>query len=492
MAETLETPRRPGLLRQSRELLADPVTAEKRRILAERWAGLDPAQRTPTQILGRKATGCGATVGVQPRCDFSCTGCYLGAEANRVPALPTAAVLAQLDQMRAWLGPKSNVQISDGEATLRPTGELIEILRYARAIGVVPMLMTHGDSFRRRPGLLERLMVEGGLTEVGIHVDITQRGRLGYQVPRSEAELMPLREEFAALVRVARRTTGRPLRCATTVTVTAGNLSGVADVVRWCVRNRDVFGLVSFQPLAQVGRTRKGLAGIEVADLWREVGRATAGFGAPLATGAPIHFGHPDCTRIVPFVAVERRARRSEPDAPVRLLQLIRDDPEDAAFLEEFLETGLAGAAFRDDRPLEFTARLAGLLRHGGGWTLGRGRRWLAGRLGRELGLSLPRLALDLLAGRLRLSGFTVSSHHFMSPAEARTTAGQARLAACVFRLPAHGEMVPMCQMNAGGVRERLYAEIAAAQQSEQRLAQVKMEPNDMPSHSEGGISSQQ
>ncbi|HYH47431.1 MAG TPA: radical SAM protein, partial [Thermoanaerobaculia bacterium] len=254
-AESSDIPRRPGLLQRARELVRDPATGEKRRILAERWAGLDPALRTPSQILGRKVTGCGATVGIQPRCDFSCTGCYLGAEANHVPPLPTAAILAQLDQMRAWLGPKSNVQISDGEATLRPTEELIEVLRHARAIGVIPMLMTHGDSFRRRPGLLERLMVEGGLTEVGIHIDITQRGRLGYKVPRSEAELTPLREEFAAIVRTARRSTGRPLRCATTVTVTADNLAGVAGIVRWCVRNRDVFGLISFQPLAQVGRT---------------------------------------------------------------------------------------------------------------------------------------------------------------------------------------------------------------------------------------------
>src|SRR5262249_34999177 len=163
-----------------------------------------------------------ATIGIQPRCDFACTGCYLGHEANRVPALPTAAVLRQLDELRRWLGPKSNVQITDGEVTLRPVEELIAILRYARSIGVSPMVMTPGDNLRRqrrRPGLLERLMTEGGLTEISIHVDITQRGRDGYQAPRSELELMPLREEFAALIREARRRTGRPLRAAMTLTV---------------------------------------------------------------------------------------------------------------------------------------------------------------------------------------------------------------------------------------------------------------------------------
>lgn len=60
------------------------------------------------------------------------------------------------------------------------------------------------------------------------------------------------------------------------------------------------------------------------------------------------------------------------------------------------------------------------------------------------------------------VDGLTLTSHHFMSPEELRTDLGQERLAACVFRLPYKGEMVPMCRMNAGGVRDQLYAEILA------------------------------
>jgi len=48
-----------------------------------------------------------------------------------------------------------------------------------------------------------------------------------------------------------------------------------------------------------------------------------------------------------------------------------------------------------------------------------------------------------------------------MSPSELTTEVGRARLAACVFRLPHNGEMVPMCAMNAGGVRDEVYAEIS-------------------------------
>ncbi|HSS79547.1 MAG TPA: radical SAM protein [Thermoanaerobaculia bacterium] len=457
----------PGSLRRSFALFRDPATAEKRRILAERWAGLDPALRLPGQGLGQKATGCGATIGIQPRCDFACTGCYLGAEANRIPALPTAAILRQLDEMRRWLGPKSNVQITDGEVTLRPTGELVEILSYARSIGIIPMVMTHGDNFRRQPGLLERLMVEGSLTEVSIHVDITQRGRDGHKAPKSELELMPLREELAGMVREARRRTARTLRAAMTLTVTQDNLPQIADVVRWLIRNRDAFSLVSFQPLAQVGRTRKSQHGVTADELWTEIAKGTKDFGLDLRGAGPMHFGHTDCTRFVPLLTLER------PGGDLRVYQFIRDEPEDVAVMSEFFARGLGGMAFRDDRPLELAARALGFIRTDPHWLLGRVRRWAAGRFRTEAGTSLGRLLVDILRGQVHLGGFTLTSHHFMNPAELQTEVGQARLAACVFRLPYEGKMVPMCQMNADGVRERFYAGITAGEPERRSLPVV-------------------
>lgn len=447
----------PRSIRRAWDLFRDPATPEKRALLAERWAGLDPALRLPGQGLGQKATGCGATIGIQPRCDFACTGCYLGHEANEVPALPMAAVLRQLDALRRWLGPKSNVQITDGEVTLRPVEELTAILRYARSIGVIPMVMTHGDNLRRRrrqPGLLERLMTEGGLTEISIHVDITQRGRDGYPAPRSELELMPLREEFAAMIREARRRTGRPLRAAMTLTVTQDNLPQISGVVRWLVRHRDAFSLVSFQPLAQVGRTRRNQRGVTATDLWREVSLGTEEFGLPLDDTGPMHFGHTQCTRFVPLVALQRG--EEEP----RLFRAIRNEPGDVAVMREFFAQGLGGVAFRDDDPLEKTARFLGMVRTAPSWMLGRARRWIDARSRAEAGIPLSRLLFDGLMRRLRIDTLTLASHHFMSPAEVRTPTGEERLAACVFRLPYEGRMVPMCEMNAGGVRERFYGEI--------------------------------
>jgi len=446
----------PLRLRTLWDLLRNPASAEKQALLRQRWEGLDLALRLPGQGLGQKATGCGGTVGVQPRCDFSCTGCYLGVEANRIPALPTAAILRQISELRVWLGPKSNIQITDGEVTLRPTGELIEILRHARSIGAVPMVMTHGDSFRRRPGLLEKLMEEGGLTEVSIHVDITQRGRDGYSVPKSELELMDLRDEMAELVREARRRTGRPLRAAASVTVTQENLGQVADVVIWNVRNRDAFSLISFQPVAQVGRTRKGLRGVTAGELWAEIGHAVAGFGLELSAGGagPLHFGHPSCTRFVPVLALERAGE------PPRLFEVIRDRPGDVEVMRGLFTRGLGGIAFRDDRPIEAFARSLGLIAAAPGWFLGPVRRWLAKRVREEMGIPAGRLLRDILRRQVRVDGLTLTSHHFMSPADLSTPEGRQRLDACVFRLPIHGQMVPMCRVNAGGVREEFYAEI--------------------------------
>ena len=71
---------------------------------------------------------------------------------------------------------------------------------------------------------------------------------------------MPLLEEFAQLIRDVSRRTGRKLRVTTTMTITADDLAGVPAVVRWLAAHTDVFRHVSFQPVAQVGRTAELLS----------------------------------------------------------------------------------------------------------------------------------------------------------------------------------------------------------------------------------------
>jgi hypothetical protein len=293
-----------------------------------------------------------------PRCDFACRGCYLGARANRVPAASLSEVKGQLVRLREWLGEGGNVQLTDGEVTLRPEGELIEMIRHARALGLVPMLMTHGDTFRRRPGLLERLVVAGGLSEVSLHVDTTQRGRHGFPEARREEELRPLRDELAEMVRRARRRTGRRLEVATTVTVTGENVTGVPEIVRWTLANADAIKLVSFLPVAAVGRTEVGLAGVTPDTLWRGIAEGLYGDPAAAARLAAHEgwLGHPACSRFVQGVVI-----RLPGEAPAFHPIFRPDDPVDRRFVDAWLAR-FGGLTFRLDRPGRALARVAGVV----------------------------------------------------------------------------------------------------------------------------------
>src|SRR2546428_13184676 len=135
-------------------------------VLAQAWAGLPDALRTPTQFLGRHYAGCAATIGVMPRCDFTCRGCYLGADANRSRPRSVEDVKAQMRAIRQWLGPTGNVQLTDGEGTLRAGAERVGLGASARTVGPVPVPRTPGQPFRRKPGLRGRPMGRGGLTGV--------------------------------------------------------------------------------------------------------------------------------------------------------------------------------------------------------------------------------------------------------------------------------------------------------------------------------------
>jgi hypothetical protein len=438
-------------------ILREPVLRETRENLARSWARLPAKFQTDRQMYGRQGNGCGATIGAMPRCDFACRGCYLGEDANTTPAQPVEEIKRQMRLLRPLLGNAGNLQLTDGEITLRPEHELIELIRYANELGLVPMVMTHGDSFRRRPGLLERLIVEGGLAEVSIHVDTTQRGRKGaaYKYALTEAELNPLRDEFAEMIRAAKRSTGRLLRCATTMTVTRENLSGVADVVRWLSYNADAFRLISFQPVAQVGRTEDGLGGgVSVEEVWAEVARGLdglAGAAERLARGEK-WLGHPGCNRFVHGV-VSRRVGETPRFHPVRE----EGDPVDARVVDEFLRR-FGGLSFRRDSRLEIVTRMIALLlraplfaaRHAVPYALHWLRRLRPGHPGRAL--------IDLVTRRLRINGLLFISHHFMSKAEIETADGQERLNLCVFKLVMGETATSMCEVNALGGRDRYYA----------------------------------
>ena len=448
-------------------IFRQPVGAEARRLLAHNWSTLDERMRVPQQMYGRQGNGCSATIGAMPRCDFACRGCYLNEDANKVPAESVDAIKEQMRLLRPLMGHAGNLQLTDGEVTLRPVEEVIELLRYARSLGLIPMLMTHGDSFRRRRGLLERLMVEGELTEVSIHVDTTQRGRVGERWRRaaSEADLNPLREEFAGMIREAQRATGLPLRAATTMTITRDNLDGVTDVVRWLTRNTDAFRLISFQPIAQVGRTEDGFGGgVSVESLWDRVaeGVGVEG-GSQRMRELGVWFGHEACNRMVNGVLLAR-------DDGTTSFHALRDaqNPTDRRVVDGFLRR-FGGISFRLDSRAEAIARGFGMLAQSplfisqsvAAWA----RQWSARAdvaRGGSRGSAI-RGAWRLLRGKTRATPLVIVSHHFMSREEVESPTGKERIAHCVFTVPINGQMMSMCEVNALGIREQYYAGLQRA-----------------------------
>ncbi|MCI0733773.1 MAG: radical SAM protein [Methylococcaceae bacterium] len=450
-----------GLRSGGRDLDSEVKSSGVRHNLASARRRIPEKFRTPNQFLGRQYAGCGATIGVMPRCDFACRGCYLGKEANRIPPESISGIKRQLDAIRAWLGDGGNVQITDGEVTLRPLEELLEIVRYARRTGLIPMLMTHGDTFLKSPDILRRLIEEAGLTEISVHIDTTQRGRKNreYRHAKSELELMALRDRFAELIREIRRQTGKSLQAATTFTLTDENLDQVPDVVQWAIRNADAFKMISFQPLARVGRTEAGLAASLTLDaLWNRIARGLAPQGPiPDLINHQGLFGHPACTRFVQGIVVDRsrHARRFYP-------LYSNEDTDTLNFLEDF-PTRFGGISLR---ALSRAARiqriaLAGLRESR--FVLTSVLPFLARSLAQYHPQGLLGTVASWITGNTRLNYLNIVSHHFMNRAELETPLGRERLDLCAFKVPINGSLVSMCEVNAAGIRDEYYRSLAFA-----------------------------
>jgi hypothetical protein len=263
--------------------------------------------------------------------------------------------------------------------------------------------------------------------------------------------------------RAARRTTGRPLKAATTMTVTSENLDGVPDVVAWVARNADAVRMISFQPIAQVGRTEAGLGGgVDVETLWERVGEGLARLGTPDAAAllrrSAVWFGHSACNRMVNgFVA-----RHGDGSAGTLRYHPLRDDADatDVRVVDGFLER-FGGISFRLDGASERAARMLGVVLAAPGFVLGSVLAF-AGQWLRRLGDgSATRGLTRVLARSVDVRPLVLVSHHFMSRAQLETPTGRERLAHCVFLVPVDGALVSMCEVNATGIREGYYAQLA-------------------------------
>jgi len=300
------------------------------------------------------------------------------------------------------------------------------------------MVMSHGQRFLDEPDYLKSLVRDYGLRKISIHIDSTQRGRPGANGQTTEVELHRVRNEMADLVREVRRETGLPLHAASTVTVTNQNLSEMSEVMSWFFSNADAFRILSFEPVADVGRTRKGHStAILNSELWKQVFTAAQrSFNTQ-----PVLFGHSKCNNVVPLLVARSK------DQTFIFEGLRKDNEDDQKFfslvMDRFLDhidwdQGVWKVLSVILNPALFFAFL----------------RWAFIRFRAER----PRLQALLRAclqtrSLPRLHPFMLVVHNFMSPAEMATEEGQERLDACMFKLSVDGELISMCEMNASELR---------------------------------------
>ncbi len=423
-----------------------PISGEKADVLRRRWAELPEELRTPNQISGRHLTHCGFTLGAS-YCSFHCTHCYLPKNANEVPIPSLEQMREQIDANRRFQGPGGGLQITGGDVAdaywrSGRQAELVEIVRYAYSTGLVPMVMTHGQTLIEHPEFLERLIVEGGLRQIAIHIDMTQAGRHGFPIGRikTEADLHPVRETFTELAQKLRAKTGAPIEFAHNCTVTRRNIEHVPEIIRWFLANPErthIWRMLSFQPEADTGRTIFSEKPITPADVWEKICEATA---LPLRRDATI-FGHPDCNSWSSLLI----ARPGGEFAP-----LLPDDAKwDAIFGDVLARIG--GLSLVTDDAGTPPYRLAGVLAQNPLLAL----RLAAYLGGHFLSGKFPRALLAaLLKGQVHTLGIGI--HNFMDAAKTATAAAdpviKSRLDSCVFKgaVKRDGEWtaVPMCQMN--------------------------------------------
>ena len=406
------------------------------------------AQEQKHQWLGVISTGCAATHNILERCDFYCSACYLTDEANHTPPLPFDEVKKQLDEIRARLGPSANTQITAGEVTLLPREELIRIVRYAIDIGLDPMVMTHGQHFLNDPTYLHELMVKGGLQKIAVHIDVTQRGRKFLKKGMREKDLHPLRDQFANMIRDARRITGLTLNAAHNLTITDQNYDDVPDVMEWAERNNDAFRMFSFQPTADVGRTKAKHQTNKQEAIWQNI---CANMKEP-SNRHTFTFGHPDCNTTSLLWVVRFNGEH-------RLMEIKRDNQKvDEWFFDEVMNSAFNGFYVDGVDNAVLLGKWLGMFmkspKYVWQWPVYSAyrswfeREWV-GRFVKTV----------LTGGEWSVTPLILVVHNFMSREDIDTPKGQERLASCAFKLPVEIEgqmrMVSMCEMNATDLRKK-------------------------------------
>ncbi len=365
-----------------------------------------------------------------------------------------AQMKEQIDANRRFQGPGGGLQITGGDVAdaywrSGRQDELVEIVRHAVGVGLVPMLMTHGQTLLEHPEFLEKLMIAGGLRQVAVHIDMTQAGRRNFPIQnvRSEAELHPVRESFTRLALGLRARTGLPLELAHNCTVTERNLEFVPEIVRWFLadpRRTRIWRILSFQPEANTGRTIFSKHPATPSLVWEMICR---GIGLPI-NGSAFIGGHPDCNQGASLLISERNGH---------LLPLLSPNEKTRELFGEILEKMGAISTMTTDGD----ARTGALVPYRVSGAFAKNPRLAFRIFARVISLVASRkIPFEFVRALALGQAHTVNigTHNFMDAARVADAASdpvtRSRLYACVFkgavknRATGEWEAVPMCAMN--------------------------------------------
>ena len=360
---------------------------------------------TANQVLGRTQTiGCVA-IEITQRCNLDCTLCYLSEHSQSVRDIPIGEVFKRLDAVIEHYGVGAHVQITGGDPTLRKHTELIEIVRYARQIGLYPALFTNGIAASR--ALLHKLAV-AGLCDVAFHVDSTQR-RPGYG---SEMELNQIRQQYIERAR------GLGLMVIFNTTVHRDNFVEIPQLVKFFAEQADVVGFASFQLQADTGRGEWGSrASVINQQTVRAQIEAAAGKSLPWDV---VQLGHGDCHSYMPTLVVNDR-----------LYPVIDDAELFADFLNDFQQ-------LRADRHAGLCRVMTSYF-----WAFLQQPRWWL-KAFRYVVSQLRVMRKDFLAGRFRVRKLSFFVQNFMDANHLE----QDRIHACSFMVMTDDGPVSMCEHN--------------------------------------------
>lgn len=357
------------------------------------------------QVAGRFFPTACVALEVTQRCNLDCTLCYLSDRAEMTHDVPMPLLLQRIGMIESHFGPRTNVQITGGDPTLRPIDDLVILCQEIRKRGMKSCLMTNGIKASRE--MLSRL-AEAGLDDVAFHVDLTQE-RKGYL---TEVSLNTLRDTYIERAR------GLGLRILFDTTVFDGNLSEVPALGRYFRSRAEDITLTSFQLQADTGRgvLRERDDVVSQQSVRRLLEK---GFGAELGFDIA-SVGHSECNR---YAAV-----------------LVAGEVAAPAFADAGLfKTLVAALEHHEDRidghlPLRVTLPKV-LRRHPG----------LALKLG-WMGLkTFWRLRRGLVATKGRAHRMSVLIHSFMDAEKLDS----ARCESCVFMVATGQGPLSMCVHNA-------------------------------------------